>query len=134
MPGVLLAPHARMKIRLLSDESIRVENDHGPMTVEAESAAQQYTPFHMLASGLALCTYNVIHSWATHAKLDPADLAVEVSWKFSEKPHRVGSYAMRFVWPSLPEARRESALRAARLCPVHATLGHPPELQMEVTA
>ena len=132
MVGVLLAPRGRMKIRLLSDESIRLENDNGPMTVEAESAAQQYTPFHMMASGLALCTYNVVHSWATHAKLDAADLVVEVSWTFAEKPHRIGSYAMRFIWPSVPEARRESVLRAARLCPVHATFGHPPEIRMEV--
>lgn len=123
-----------MKILLLSDESIRVENDGGPMTVEAESASQQYSPFHMLASGLAICTYSVIASWATHAKLDVADLVVEVSWKFAEKPHRVGSYAMRFLWPSLPEARRESVLRAARLCAAHATFQHTPEFAMEVTA
>lgn len=123
-----------MKIRLLSDESIRVENDGGPMTVEAESASQQYSPFHMLASGLAICTYSVIHSWATHAKLDASDLAVEVAWDFAEKPHRVGSYAMRFIWPSLPEARRESALRAAKLCAAHATFQHTPEFRMEVTA
>ena len=123
-----------MKIRLLSDESIRVENDGGTMTVEAESASQQYSPFHMLASGLAVCTYSVMHSWATHAKLDAGDLAVEVSWTFAEKPHRVGAYAMRFLWPSLPEARRESALRAARLCAAHATFQHAPEFTMEVTA
>ena len=123
-----------MKIQLLNDESIRVENDGGPMTVEAASASQQYSPFHMLASGLAICTYSVISSWATHAKLDAADLVVEVSWKFAEKPHRVGSYDMRFVWPSLPEARRESALRAAKLCAAHATFQHAPEFTMEVTA
>lgn len=123
-----------MKILLLNDEKIRVENDGAQMTVEAESASQQYSPFHMLASGLAICTYSVIHSWATHAKLDAGDLAVEVSWKFAEKPHRVGSYDMKFIWPSLPEARRDSALRAAKLCAAHATFQHTPEFTMEVTA
>ena len=45
-----------MKITLLSEDSIRLEPIPGPMTIEAPSAEQSYSPFHMLASGLAYCT------------------------------------------------------------------------------
>lgn len=123
-----------MKIILLDDQSIRLEDDGGPMTIEAESADQSYSPFHMLASGLALCTYSVLHSWATHAKLTPESLVIDVRWEFADTPHRVGSYAVTLKWPGLPEARREVALRAAKLCTVHATFEHPPTVAMEVAA
>ena len=123
-----------MKITLLTDQSLRLEDDAGPLTIDALTAEQAYTPFHMVASGLALCTFSVLHSWATNVKLDTAALAIEVAWEFADKPHRVGSYAVTLRWPGLPEARREIAVRAARLCTVHATFEHPPTIAMEVAA
>lgn len=122
-----------MKITLLSDERIRLEAVPGPMTIEAESAERMFSPFHMVASGLATCVYSVMASWAGTASVPFDDLVIEVEWKFAEEPHRVGSYAMEFRWPSLPENRRNAAKRVATLCPIHATLHHPPEIQVEVT-
>jgi len=119
-----------MKITLLSDDSIRLEPTAGPMTIEAPNAEQQYSPFHMMASGLAFCTFSVMHAWAEHAKLDATDLTLEVSWIFADDPHRVGSYNVRLRWPSLPEKRLEAALRVAEMCSVHATLQHPPQINI----
>ncbi|MDQ3243844.1 MAG: OsmC family protein, partial [Gemmatimonadota bacterium] len=107
-----------MKITLLSDESIRLEQTGGPMTIEAESPDQLYSPFHMLASSLAFCTYSVLASWATNANLNADDLAIEVKWTFAEDPHRVGTMDMRMEWPSLPAARDNAAQRVAALCAV----------------
>ena len=123
-----------MKITLLSDERIRLEGTTGPMSIEAESAETQYSPFHMLASGLATCTFSVLYSWATHAKLSADDLAIEVGWTFAEDPHRVGSMEVALHWPSLPEARRNAAARAADLCTITKTLQNPPEVTVEVRA
>ena len=69
-----------MKITLIAEDGIRLEPLPGPMTIEAESADQLYSPFHMLASGLAFCTYSVLASWASNASLDPDDIVVEVRW------------------------------------------------------
>ena len=133
--GVELAPRGTdvtrigppiMKISLLSEDAIRLELTPGPLTVEAESEEQQYSPFHMLASGLASCTMSVLYSWATHADIPVDGLAIDVKWAFAEKPHRVGTMELSFVWPGLPPARLEAAKRAAKLCAVHATLEHPP--------
>jgi uncharacterized OsmC-like protein len=121
-----------VKITLLSDERILLENTSGALTIEAESADMVYSPFHMVASGLATCTFSVLQSWASHANLDADDLAVEVQWKFAEKPHRVGSYDVVLHWPELPDNRRAAATRAAALCAVHSTLGHPPAIAVEV--
>lgn len=123
-----------MKISLLSDDAVRVEAASSQMTVEADTADRQFSPFHMLAAGLAYCTWSVLYSWAEHAKIPADRLAVEVRWTFAEEPHRVGTMTMTLVWPDLPENRRNAAQRAAGLCAVHQTLHHPPTVTVEVAA
>jgi uncharacterized OsmC-like protein len=122
-----------VKITLLSEESIRLEPNAGPMTIEAMSAEQSYSPFHMLAGGLAYCTFSVFYAWAEHAKLDASALTIDVSWTFADDPHRVASYDLRFNWPGLPANRLEAARRVAELCTVHATFAHPPLVSIDGT-
>jgi uncharacterized OsmC-like protein len=115
-----------MKITLLSDDAIRLEPTAGPLTIEAPSADVMYSPFQMLASGLASCTFSVIYSWATHADLSVDDLAIEVHWSFADDPHRMADIHVVLDWPSLPERRVAAAKRASELCTIHATLTHLP--------
>lgn len=119
-----------MKIILTSENSIRLVPDPGPMTIEAQSAEQLYSPFHMLGSSLAFCTFSVMYSWATHVKIPVDDLVLDVEWEFTDDPHRVGRIDMTFDWPSLPEKRITAAKRAAELCTIHATLMHPPTVNV----
>jgi uncharacterized OsmC-like protein len=119
-----------MKITLLAEDIIRLDPVSGPLTIEAESAEMTYSPFHMLASALATCTFSVLHSWATHATLSVDDLTLEVHWQFGDQPHRVSNMAVIFNWPSLPATRLAAAKRVAALCTVHATLAHPPQLEV----
>jgi uncharacterized OsmC-like protein len=123
-----------LKIQLLSEDRLRVQGGAGPLSVEADSAEMTYSPGHMLASSLAVCTYSVLHSWATNADLAADDLAVEVGYAYVEKPHRIGTMEVSLVWPSLPEGRREAARRAAALCTIHRTLHAPPEITTVVAA
>lgn len=123
-----------MKITLLSEDSIRLEPIPGQLTIEAPSLDQSYSPFHMMASALAYCTFSVMYAWAEHASLDATDLTLDVSWTFADDPHRVGTYTVRFNWPKLPPNRLEAAKRAAELCTVHATLQHPPAISIEAVA
>lgn len=119
-----------MKIILTSENSVRLIPEAGPMTIEARSAEQQYSPFHMLGSSLAFCTFSVMYSWATHVKIPVDDLTLDVSWEFADDPQRVGRIDMRFDWPSLPPTRIRAARRAAELCTIHATLTHPPTINV----
>ncbi len=119
-----------VKIILLSEDSLRLEPTPGPLTIEAPTAEQSYSPFHMMASGLAYCTFSVMYAWAENAKIDASDLALEVAWTFADEPYRVARYDVTFEWPSLPERRLEAAKRVAEMCTVHATLQHPPAIQI----
>ena len=104
------------------------------MTIEAATEDQVYSAFHMLASGLAFCTYSVLASWASNAKLHADDIVIDVHWTFVEDPHRLGKVDMKIEWPSLPPQRQSAAQRVADMCAIHATLEHPPELSTTVIA
>ena len=123
-----------MKITLTSETSIRLEMMPGQLTIEAPTSDTMYSPFHMLGSSLATCTFSVIQSWASHAKIPLDDLVIVVRWKFGEEPHRVSDIAVTFDWPSLPPNRVAAARRVAELCTVHATLHHPPHITIEPAA
>lgn len=120
-----------VKIILTGEDTIRLEPTEGPMTIEAPSADRQYSPFHMLASSLAYCTFSVLYSWATHANLSIDGMSIDVAWKFSEEPHRVNDLKLTFHWPSLPPNRLAAAKRVAAMCTVHETLLHPPAIAIE---
>jgi uncharacterized OsmC-like protein len=120
-----------VKITLLSDDAIRLTPEPGPLTIEAQSAEQTYSAFHMLASSLATCTFSVMHSWATHADLHADDLTIDVRWTFADDPQRVGEIYLSFDWPSLPERRLAAAKRVAEMCTIHATLKHPSRVTIE---
>ncbi len=117
-----------VKITLLSDDAILLEPVPGPLVIEALSADQPYSPFHMLASSLAFCTFSVLYAWGSQAGIPTDDLTLEVHWTFGDNPHRVDSISMSFNWPSLPTKRLDAARRAAELCTIHATLTHPPTI------
>jgi uncharacterized OsmC-like protein len=122
-----------MKISLISEDGIRLEPLPGPMTIEAAAEDQLYSPFHMLGSGLAFCTYSVLASWASNAKLQSDDIVIEVHWTFVEDPHRIGKIDMKVDWPSLPAARQSAAQRVANMCAIHASLEIPPDMTTTVT-
>jgi len=123
-----------VKISLLDETRIRYEPTAGPLTVDAPAPDRPFTPFQMVASGLAACTYAIMASWGEHADLRADDLTLEVSWAFEEKPHRVGRFDLTFAWPSLPASRLDAAKRVAAMCPVHVTLEHPPAMTITGTA
>jgi uncharacterized OsmC-like protein len=120
-----------VKITLLSEDGIRLTPEPGPLTIEAQSAEQSYSPFHMLASSLATCTFSVMHSWATHADLRSDDLTIEVHWTFAEDPQRIDEITLTFGWPSLPDRRLAAAKRVAEMCSIHSTLKQLPRIAIE---
>ena len=135
LPGHAYLPNREIvavKITLTGEDSIRLEPTEGPMTIESPTAERQYSPFHMLGSSLAYCTFSVLYSWATHADLPIDGMAIDVAWKFStDDPKRVADIGLTFHWPSLPPQRLAAAKRVAAMCTVHATLLHPPHVAIE---
>jgi uncharacterized OsmC-like protein len=120
-----------MKITVLGEHAVRLEDSPEALTIDT-GAGHAYGPFHMLAGGLASCTFSVLRSWAAQARIDASALAIEVRWTFAEDPHRVGDMAVSVRWPGLPAGRHAAARRAAGYCTVKTTLEHPPSLSIEL--
>ena len=120
-----------MKITLTGEESLRIELTPGPLTIEAASHDQSYSPFHMLGSALGGCTTSVLQSWASNKSIGVDDLKVDVSWTFIEGEHRIGTMKVLLDWPSLSAELWPRAIRAATLCGVHKTLTHPIEISVD---
>ena len=113
-----------MKITLTGEESVRLEPTTGMLTIEAPSRDRGYSPFHMLGSALAACTFSVMQSWASNKDVGVDDLKIDVSWKFAEGQHRVEEMDVKIDWPSLSAELWPRALRAAHVCGIHQTLTH----------
>jgi putative redox protein len=123
-----------MRLLLETETSLVLESgaEEG-FAIEAQAEGLALSPFHLLAASLATCTFSVLHGWAANAGLETADLRLRVEWDFAEEPSRVGTLRLAIEWPSLPQKRRAAAARAAEACTVHATLRHPPEIEIRAT-
>jgi len=120
-----------MKITLTGEESLRLEPTSGPLTIEAESPDQSYSPFHMLGSALGACTLSVLQSWASNKGLAADDLRIDITWTFLERQHRLDAMRVKLDWPSLSAELWPRAVRAAGLCGVHQTLTHPVHISID---
>ena len=120
-----------MKITLTGEESLRLEPSSGPLTIEAQSHDQSYSPFHMLGSALGACTLSVLQSWASNRSIAADDLKVDISWTFVEGQHRVGSMRVKLDWPSLSAEAWPRAIRVANVCGIHQTLAHPIDISVD---
>jgi uncharacterized OsmC-like protein len=120
-----------MKITLTGEESLRLEPSSGPLTIEAQSHDQSYSPFHMLGSALGACTLSVLQSWASNRNIAADDLKIDISWTFVEGQHRVGSMRVKLDWPSLSAEAWPKAIRVASVCGIHQTLTHPIEITVD---
>ncbi len=120
-----------MKITLTGEESLRLEPVPGILTIEAATRDRGYSPFHMIASGLASCTFSVLQSWASNKNIAVDDLKIDVDWKFVEGEHRFERMNVKLDWPSLSAELWPRALRVADVCGVHQTLTHTVPISVE---
>lgn len=122
-----------MRIVVTSEKEILVQMTGGAeLEIESVTPELHFSPLHMLAASLATCTLSVLLSWALQAGHDFEDLEIGLTWEYVEDPYRVGSYEMEVRWPSLPDDRRDAALRVAQHCTVEHTLKVPPEIRVEL--
>jgi uncharacterized OsmC-like protein len=120
-----------MKITLTGEESLRIEPSSDPLSIQAESRDQSYSPFHMLGSALGMCTFSVMQSWGSNKSIGVDDLRIDVSWRFVEGEHKLATMNVKLEWPSLSAELWPRAIRAAQICGVHRTLSRGIEVTVD---
>ncbi len=124
-----------MQLSITGETAIVLTVHDGPLDVTIDTADETvgFSPLHMLAASLATCTASVLSAYADTARLHVHGTKISIEWDYTEDPHRVGAYRVGIAWPDeLPEGRRKALLRAAEQCTVHATLQHPPTIDLAV--
>ncbi|MFD3163151.1 OsmC family protein [Herpetosiphon sp. NSE202] len=88
-------------------------------------------PVQLQAAALVGCTAAVMERYAETAELDLTGTSLIIRWSFGSEPRRIDRYAIEVSLPAaLTEARQAAVLRAAQHCTVHATLEHPPVIEI----
>jgi putative redox protein len=90
-------------------------------------------PLELLAASLGTCIALYAHQFCAKRGIADEGLRVEVLWQKAQAPYRIARFDVNVTIPAdVPEHYRPALERAVRTCPVHNTLAHPPELNVEV--
>lgn len=118
-----------VKIILHSDTQITISHFH-EAGFEFETLDAEIHPgaIHLCMTSLAWCTYSVLASYAQRIEAGADDITARLSWRYVERPHRIGHIDMSIHWPQVPESRLDAAMRTAAMCTLHNTLQHGTEI------
>ncbi|HSJ23435.1 MAG TPA: OsmC family protein [Longimicrobiales bacterium] len=103
--------------------------------VHAGGADSAIMPLELLAASLGTCVALYAHQFCAARQIPVDGLGVEVSHETAKAPKRIGRFDVVVRLPDgFPDEYRAAAERAVRACPVHNTLSHPPEINIDVQA
>jgi putative redox protein len=115
------------------DAAIRGHTVHTDQPVHAGGADSAVMPLELLAASLGTCVALYAHQFCAKRGIDDDGLRVEVLWEKAEAPRRIRRFDVQVTIPdAVPEHYRPALERAVRTCPVHNTLAHAPEMNIEL--
>ena len=89
-------------------------------------------PAEMLAGSLGACVAMMVQGYCDACGYTDGDVAVCVTLEMADSPKRVGGFAIDVELPGgIPKEKMDAVRRVAELCPVHATLAHPPRIDVD---
>jgi putative redox protein len=108
----------------------RVVTDQ-PVYAGGEDSA--VTPLELLAASLGTCIALYARQFCTAREIPGDGLQVEVRYETAKAPKRISRFDVQVILPAgFPDEYRAAVERAVRTCPVHNTLGHAPDIGMEL--
>ncbi len=135
-----MQPHF-VQIEITYDGQIRTTATHGPSgnslitdaPVDNHGRGESFSPTDLVATALGTCMATVMGIFAERHGIDLKGMRVSVKKEMVQTPvRRIGKLTTEIHMP-LPgtHEHRDSLVRAAHTCPVHASL-HP-DVEMPVT-
>jgi uncharacterized OsmC-like protein len=89
------------------------------------------TPVELLTGSLAACVAHYAGRFLDRHAIPRDGLRVTADHTMAaDRPARISSVAIRLTVPRLPPERAAALLAVASRCPVHTTLGRPPEVSI----
>jgi putative redox protein len=92
-------------------------------------------PLELMAASLGTCIALYAHQFCAARGIGGEAPAVEVRFETAKAPKRISRFDVRVVLPAgFPEEYRAAIERAVRTCPVHNTMLHVPEIDVQLTS
>ncbi|WXG44848.1 MAG: OsmC family protein [Promethearchaeati archaeon SRVP18_Atabeyarchaeia-1] len=89
------------------------------------------SPIELFVASLGSCIGYFASVFCRRRKIAAGGLKVDLSWGWSENPHRIGSIEARITLPAkLAQKERAGLLRMVEECTVHNTLKVKPEIRI----
>ncbi len=90
------------------------------------------SPTELLAGSLGACMAMIVQNHCDRHGYD-GDVDVSLTIEYADNPKRIGRIVADLELPEgVPEDKIEAIKRLAMRCPVHATLEHPPALDIDI--
>jgi len=89
------------------------------------------TPTELFLASVAACVAFYAERFLRRHGLSTEGLVVACDYVWARDPARVGEIDVRVEAPGLPPDRYEAFTRVVQRCPIHNTLGQPPQVRFK---
>ena len=90
-------------------------------------------PTEMLCASLGACIALMLDDYCCRMGYKNGNISLSMTYEIGGNPKRIEVITIDIELPSdFPSEKRKAALRIAQFCPIHATLSHPPRIDMDV--
>ncbi len=125
-----------MKIKYIDGLKFAIENRGIEVITDQPAPAgrgEGLTPPELLSGALGACVGVYAVDYLRRNELPTEGFRVDVEWTGATAPKRIGAYQIKVHLPgALSDRQRASLSRIVQACPIHKTLEHPPEIQVDL--
>jgi putative redox protein len=91
------------------------------------------SPVELLAGSLGACMAMTVQRYCQTQGFSDGEVGVSLTVELADEPKRIKSIVVDLEIPgSVPENRVEALKRLAQRCPIHETLKHPLEVDLDI--
>ncbi|MDX9971362.1 MAG: OsmC family protein [FCB group bacterium] len=129
----------RIDLEYLGD--LRCRATHGPSgntlltdaPVDNHGKGEAFSPTDLVATALGGCLATVMGIVAAREEIDLNGMRIAVEKEMTTtSPRRIAKLSVRIDMPAIPEEQRVKLDRAAKHCPVHASLSPEVEVLIDI--
>ena len=91
------------------------------------------SPSELLVGSLGVCVAIMVQRYCDRHGYADGEVSASVAYELADDPKRIGAVTIDLEIPKdVPEEKKEAIRRIAEACPIHGTLTHPPDIDLEI--
>jgi uncharacterized OsmC-like protein len=117
--------------------SVEIRNHRVEADMHKEDGGEDggMNPVELLVGALGACIGMMVKAYCDNHDLPSEGISLEAVPTLATNPKRIGNVAIDVTLPpGFPQDKKEAVLKFAKHCPVHSTLEHPPEIDVDIAS